>query len=236
MCKLDFSEGNLPAREEDEKLRGRTAIQDYLGRLPAAREAREAGKPSMLYFYVTTPKAVAGKRARPSRQVTACLKVQRLFDGSNTSIGTAAKFFVLSDIDVSKVSVKDNPIFNSHTAPAIAFLDSKGKIASILSGKITSSSLLRAMVQTLSKSGIRGAKVTLGARILKQILKLENEKASATQRRTDAARGLSEAKRKRQASRMASEQNVIRKADATLKRVVEILAEQNKLWENLFKK
>ncbi|MHC5059268.1 MAG: thioredoxin domain-containing protein [Planctomycetota bacterium] len=234
MCNVDLPDAGLPPLGPDERLSGRGAIQDYLGRLSAAEEARRASKPLMAYFYVRTSQA-AGRKVKPTRQTNACRMVERLFDGSDTGIGTAAKFFVTCDIDVSRVDPRQNPVFNSRTAPAIALLDSKGNLVSLLSGKITSSSLLRGMMLTLAKSGISSAKVTIGKKILSQIAKLENERSSASLRRSSAEGGLAEAKKKRQRSRIASQQNVLRKAEEVLKQATKALAEQKKLWEDLFK-
>ncbi|MHC4248767.1 MAG: thioredoxin domain-containing protein [Planctomycetota bacterium] len=234
MCSVELPNAGLPPLGPDERLSGRGAIQDYLGRLSAAEEARRANKPLMAYFYVRTSQA-AGRKVKPTRQTNACRMVERLFDGSDTGVGTAAKFFVTCDVDVSNVNRSQNPIFNAQMAPIIALLDSKGNLVSLLSGKITSSSLLRGMMQTLAKSGISSAKVTVGKRILGQIAKLENERSSASLRCSSAQRGLALAKKKRQMSRIASEQNVLRKAEEMLKQATKALAEQKKLWEDLFK-
>jgi len=233
MCKLAFPDATLPPLGADEKLRGRSAVQDYIGRLSAAEEARRAGKPLMAYFYVRTTTGT-GRKAKPTRQTTACTTVERLFTGRDTGIGTASKFFVLCDVDVSKVDARANPVFNSHTAPAIALLDSKGNLVSLLSGKISATSLLRAMMQTLAKSGISSAKVTVGKRILSLISKFENERASAERRRASATSGIAAAKKKNQRSRIASLQGLLEKAGRTLETAKKALAAQQKLWADLF--
>lgn len=235
MCKLDFSEAKLPPVGADEKLRGRSAIQDYLGRLSLAEEARKANKPLMVYFYVETPPVVGGKRVKPTKQATACRTVARLFDGGDLGIGTAAKFFVLCDVDVSKVTPRENTAFNSFTAPMIVFLDSKGNLVSFLSGKISGSSLLGAMMQTLARSGINAAKVAVGKRVLARIRLLENERSSAERRRIAAEKGLADAKKRRQMSRVASQMGIMKKAGQTREKAAKALAEQEKLWEDIFK-
>lgn len=235
MCKLEFGEAKLPPVGADEKLRGRSAIQDYLGRISLAEEARKANKPLMVYFYVQTPATVGGKRVKPTKQATACRTVERLFNGGDTGIGTAAKFFVLCDVDVSKVNPGENTAFNSFTAPMIVFLDSKGKLVSFFSGKISGNSLLGAMMQTLARSGINAAKVAVGKRVLGRIRTIENERASAERRRTVAEKGLADAKKKRQMSRVASQTSIMKKAGQTLEKAVKALAEQEKLWEDIFK-
>lgn len=235
MCKLEFGEAKLPTVGADEKLRGRSAIQNYLGRLPQAEEARKANKPLMVYFYVQMPKAVGRKKVKPTKQAMACRTVERLFDGGDTGVGTAAKFFVLCDVDVSKVTPRENAVFNLFTAPTIAFLDSKGKIVSFLSRKITGSSLLRAMMQTLARSGINAAKIAVGKKILGRIRTLENERASAERRGTAAKKALAAAKKKRQVARIASQQRLMKKATQALELATKTLAEHEKLWEDLFK-
>jgi hypothetical protein len=234
MCKVDLPDAGLPPVGPDERLSGRTAVQDYLGRLSAAEEARRANRPLLAYFYVRTTQGV-GRKAKPTREATACRTVERLFDGSDKSVGTAARFFVLCDIDVSKVDRAQNPVFNAQTAPAIALLDSKGNLVSLLSGKITGSSLLRAMMQTLARSGVSSAKVVVGQGILDQIMRLENERVAAGARRSAAERGLVDAKKKGQPSRIESQQSALRRAEEALKQAQEALAEQKKLWEDLTK-
>ncbi len=233
MCKVDLGDAGLPSLGADEKLRGREAVQNYLSRLGPAGEALSAGKPLLAYFY-TRATTGTGRKAKPTRQATACKTVERFFSGSDTGIGTAAKFFVTCDVDVSKVGPRENPVFNSLTAPAIALLDSKGNLVSLLSGRISGSSLLRAMMQTLAKSGISTAKITVGKNILGQISKFENQKVSAESRHASAQRGLAEAKRKRQRARVSSQQGLIERASRTLKEATEALAAQKKLWEDLF--
>lgn len=236
MCKLDFDEAKLPPVGADEKLRGRSAIQDYLGRLSSAEEARKANKPLMVYFYVPMPKTVGGKKVKPTRQATACRTVQRMFDGGDLGIGTAAKFFVLCDVDVSKVNPRENAVFNLLTAPAVALLDSKGKLVSLLSGKISGSSLLRAMMQTLARSGINAAKIAVGKKILGRIRTLENARVAAERRRTSAEKALAAAKKKRQVARVASQEGILKSAGRKLELAAKTLAEHEKLWEDLFKK
>jgi hypothetical protein len=229
MCKVILGDAGLPSVGADERLRGRTAVQDYLGRLSPADEARRAGMPLMAYFYVR-------KRGKATRQMTACMMTARLFTGSDTGIGTASKFFVTCDVDVSSVGPRMNPVFNAQTAPAIVLLDSKGNLISLLTGRISASSLLRAMMQTLARSGVSTAKITVGKKILSQISKFENEKVSAELRYSSAQRGLAEAKRRRQRARIASQQGLVEKASRTLKSAAEALARHEKLWDDLFAK
>jgi hypothetical protein len=236
MCKLDFGEAGLPGLGADEKLRGRSAVQDYLGRLSAAEKARRAKTPLMIYFYIQNPKAAPGKKAKPSRQANACRTTERLFGGRDLAIGTASKFFILSDVDVTKVDPATNPVFNSRTAPAIALLDSSGNLVSLLSGKISAGTLLRGMMQTLVKSGISAAKISVGKRILTQIKSLENERATADLRRASAEKRLAEAKKKRKPSRIISEQTLLRRVGQTLEVATKALAAKEKLWEELFAK
>jgi hypothetical protein len=235
MCRLEFDEGKLPPPGDDEELGGDSAIQDYLGLLPAAEHARRAGKPLMVYFYVNPPKPVEGKKVKPSRQSTACANVGRLFNGSDMAIGIAAKFFVLCDIDVSKVDRSTNPVFNSLDAPVIALLDAKGKLVSVLSEKISGTSLLRAMIQTFAKSGIQPAKISIGKSILKNIEDLENSRESAAAQCFAAKSSLEQAKKDKKASLIALLQRFVKKTETKLESVTKALAAQNKLWEDLFK-
>lgn len=235
MCGLRFGQAKLPSLGADEKLRGRSAVQDYLARLSSAEKARRANKPLMAYFHVRTSGTPGGRKTKLTRQATACRDVDRLFDGRDTGIGTAAKFFVVSKVDVSKVGPRENPLFNMQTAPAIALVDSKGNLVSLLSGKIYASALLKAMMQTLARSGIGAAKIAVGRGILDQISKLENERVPAERRRAAAQKALAEARKKRYATRVASQQAVLRKAEEALERVTKALAEQEKLWADLFK-
>lgn len=87
----------------------------------------------------------------------------------------------------------DNALLNTECAPVIVLLDSTGKIACDLRGRITGAALSAAMRATPQKCGVKTHAALRSEALLKQIANLESTKKSLESNRSTLASRLQQA-------------------------------------------
>jgi len=155
----------------------------------------KANKVVMMYFYIEVGENEkdGGLKARAEK----CAKLeQEIFTGDEKvqELGLLARFCQKFKVEVSRVKAKDNPYYNSETAPVVVVVAGNGSIVATLAGNaIAPDAITKALGDALTRSGI-DAKVisTRQKKSGKSLLSLEIKKATLDKEIDDAGKKISE--------------------------------------------
>lgn len=195
--RVQFQYG-LASLPEAEKLTRRN-LRQYVSRFPQVQEAKKLGKPALLYFH--SQAGLLGRSAsQGGKQSRSCTQLEeRVFEGKDERVGLLAGKFASYKIDVTYVTVRDNPVFNRMTAPVVVVTDAGGEVVGMRFGPMGGSPM-RALLQTaLRKSRISCRELLLrGPRLVDQAQKLETQKLKNAAALAKLAERLERAKQPRQ--------------------------------------
>jgi hypothetical protein len=168
---------------------------DYTASISQVARAVKANKAVMMYFYVEVGENEkdGGLKARAEK----CAKLeQEVFSGDEKvqELGFLARFCQKYKVEVSKVKAKDNPYYNSETAPVIVVVAGNGDIVATLTGSaVAPDSITKALGDALTKSGIDAKAISAKQkRNGKPLLNLEIKKETLDKEIGDADKKISE--------------------------------------------
>lgn len=216
LCSIDITDSGVPSPVGKEGLNSRN-LGDYIAGLPGGDGAQAASGPRLSYFY---SRAKVRGRTTLTKQAVACKTLENtLFAGSDTRIGVAAKFFIRRKYDVTKVTRRENQVFNAENAPIVVLTATDGSVVSCFSRRVSGTNLLAGMLLTLRKSGIDARAVLRADPILTRIRSLEDRKVGAKSTRSRAEADLKKARKSGNRTTIMRREQYFKKAAADLAKI-----------------
>jgi len=174
------------------------SAEDYTKSLMRVARAVKENKAIMMYFYVVADENEKDEGLKARAERCAALN-QDLFSGEEKvqELGLLARSCERCKVDVSRTKAKDNPYYNSETAPVVVVVAGNGGIVATLTGNsVTADSVTKALSDALLKSGIDAKIISVNLkRNGRTLLSLETKKATLDQEIADAEKKISEWKR-----------------------------------------